>query len=89
MLTILITTLGSIFLCRVQTLLSFFWWLQLPQVGHYQNNCLSYKNCKNQPYQNSSKLKTPDLHLKINLLKQEIKEIKPSNFQITKKQLAQ
>jgi hypothetical protein len=45
--------------------------------GHYQNNC------------KPSKLKTPELHSKINSLKQEIKEIKTSSFQITEEQLAQ
>ena len=44
--------------------------------GHYQNNCVS-------------KIKTSDLHSEINLLKQEIKEIKTSSFQITEEQLVQ
>ena len=44
--------------------------------GHYQNNCVS-------------KIKTSDLHSEINLLKQEIKEIKTSSFQITEEQLIQ
>jgi hypothetical protein len=49
--------------------------------GHYQNNC--------KPPKNKSKLKTPELHSEINSLKQEIQEIKNSNFQITEEQLAQ
>ncbi len=52
--------------------------------GHYQNNCVSNKSCKS-----NSKIKTSDLHSEINLLKQEIKEIKTSSFQITEEQLAQ
>jgi hypothetical protein len=51
------------------------------KLGHYQNNCVSDKK--------PSKLKTPDLHSVINSLKQEIKEIKTSSFQITGEQLAQ
>jgi hypothetical protein len=51
------------------------------KLGHYQNNCVSDKK--------PSKLKTPDLHSEINSLKQEIKEIKTSSFQITEEQLAQ
>ena len=46
--------------------------------GHYQNNC--------KPPKNKSKLNTPELHSKINLLKQEIQEIKNSSFQITEEQ---
>jgi hypothetical protein len=56
------------------------------KTGHYQNNCVSDKNCKSQPSKSNSKLKTPDLHSEINSLKQ---EIKTSNFQITEEQLAQ
>jgi hypothetical protein len=69
------------------------------KTGHYQNNCVSDKNCRSQPSKSNSKLKThsksnfklknPDLHSKINSLKQEIKEIKTSSFQITEEQLAQ
>jgi hypothetical protein len=47
------------------------------KLGYYQNNC------------KPSKLKIPDLHSEINSLKQEIKEIKTSSFQITEEQLAQ
>ena len=52
--------------------------------GHYQNNCVSNISCKS-----NSKIKTPDLHSEVNLLKQEIKEIKTFSFQITEEQLAQ
>ena len=51
------------------------------KLGHYQNNCVSDKK--------PSKLKTLDLHSEINSLKQKIKEIKTSSFQITEEQLAQ
>jgi hypothetical protein len=47
------------------------------KLDHYQNNC------------KPPKLKILDLHSEINSLKQEIKEIKTSNFQITEEQLAQ
>ena len=47
------------------------------KLGHYQNNC------------KPPKLKILDLHSEINSLKQEIKEIKTYNFQITEEQLAQ
>jgi hypothetical protein len=57
------------------------------KLGHYQNNCVSDKMCRSQPSKCKSKLKTPDLHSKINSLKQEIKEIKTSSFQITEEQL--
>ena len=52
------------------------------KIDHYQNNCVSDKNCS-QPSKSNSKLKTLDLHSEINSLKQEIKEIKTSSFQIT------
>jgi hypothetical protein len=55
------------------------------KTDHYQNNCVSNKK----PSKSNSKLKTPDLHSEINSLKQEIKEIKTSSFQITEEQLAQ
>jgi hypothetical protein len=58
------------------------------KTGHYQNNCVFDKNCS-QTSKSNSKLKTPDLHSEINSLKQEIKEIKTSSFQITEEQLAQ
>jgi hypothetical protein len=47
------------------------------KLGHYQNNC------------KPSKIKTPKLHSEINSLKQEIKEIKTSSFQIIEEKLAQ
>jgi hypothetical protein len=50
-------------------------------LGHYQNNC--------KPPKNKSKLNIPELHSEIKSLKQEIQEIKNSNFQITEEQLAQ
>ena len=40
------------------------------KTGHYQNNCVSDKKCRSQPSKSNSKLKTPDLHSKINSLKQ-------------------
>jgi hypothetical protein len=43
------------------------------KIDHYQNNCISDKNGRNQPYKNNFKLKTPDLHSEINSLKQKIK----------------
>ena len=46
------------------------------KLGHYQNNC------------KPSKIKTPELHSEINSLKQEIKEIKTSSFQIIEEKLA-
>ncbi len=58
------------------------------RIGHYQNNCISDKNCRNQPFKSNSKLKTPKLHLEIKALKQEIKDIKTSDFQIREEQLA-
>jgi hypothetical protein len=51
------------------------------KLGHYQNNC--------KPPKNKSKLNIPEFHSEINSLKQEIKEIKNSSFQITEEQLAQ
>ena len=51
------------------------------KLGHYQNNC--------KPPKNKSKLNISELHSEINSLKQEIQEIKNSNFQITEEQLAQ
>ncbi len=50
------------------------------KIGHYQNNCISDKNYRSQPFKNNSKLKTSNFHSEINLLKQEIKDIKTSNF---------
>ena len=35
------------------------------KIGHYQNNCVSDKNCRNcrnQPSKSNSKLKTPDIY---------------------------
>ena len=59
------------------------------KTGHYQNNYISNKNCRSHPSKSNSKLKTPNVHLEINSLKQEIKKIKTSNFQIIEEQLAQ
>jgi hypothetical protein len=55
------------------------------KVDHYQNNCISDKNGRSPPYKNNFKLKTPNLYSEINSLKQKIKDIKTSNFQITEK----
>ena len=32
------------------------------KIGHYQNNCISNKNCRSQPFKSNPKSKTPDLH---------------------------